>query len=76
MQRTIVAVYRGRTFSDVHIVAATDDPVIVRGVVRLLLEGVPTASDPAMDALEQGRRAALQRILEEQRAELDEEGAL
>lgn len=57
---TFVAVYRGPTIGEAHLIAVTTDPDLVREVVtRLLQARHEQASDPAVRALEAGRREAL-----------------
>ena len=57
---TFVAVYRGATIGEAHLLAVTTDPDLVRDVVRRLLgESHEAITDPAVRALEDGRRKAL-----------------
>ena len=63
---TFVAVYRGRTIGEAKLVAVSVEPALVAEVVARLLEGQrPRPGDSAIGFLEQGRRKALQAILNE-----------
>ena len=63
---TFVAVYRGATIGEAHLLAVSTDPDLVRQVVTRLLEARrEMAADPAVRALEHGRREALEAALPE-----------
>jgi hypothetical protein len=63
---TFVAVYRGATIGEAHLLAVSTDPDLVRDVVTRLLGDAPEAiADPAVRALEDGRREALQASIPE-----------
>lgn len=66
---TFIAVYRGPTIGEAHLLAVTTDPDLVREVVtRLLGSSDPAVSDPAVQALEKGRREALKMTIESSEA--------
>jgi hypothetical protein len=64
---TFIAVYRGRTIGESKLVAVTADPSIVGSIVEKILD-MPDApatnaeDDPALEALQQGKRQALRII--------------
>jgi hypothetical protein len=65
---THIAVYRGRTLKDAHIIAVSTDPEIVGYVAeRLLDQAIDPApeSDPVIKSLTSGRRRALRLIRRE-----------
>ena len=63
---TFVAVYRGPTVGEAHLLAVSTDPDIVGFVVsRLLSEDPEATADPAIRALEEGRREALEAAMPE-----------
>jgi len=63
---TFVAVYRGATIGEAHLIAVSTDPDLVREVVtRLLEERHDHPADPAVRALEAGRREALEASITE-----------
>jgi hypothetical protein len=58
---TFVAVYRGATIGEAHLLAVSTDPDLVGDVVRRLLSvDRQDFADPAVMALEDGRRDALE----------------
>ena len=63
---TFVAVYRGATISEAHLLAVSTDPDLVRDVVaRILGDRHEVITDPAVRALEEGRREALEASMPE-----------
>ena len=63
---TFVAVYRGATIGEAHLLAVSTDPDLVSDVVRRLLGSTHDSStDPAVRALEDGRREALEASIAE-----------
>ena len=64
---TFVAVYRGATISEAHLLAVSTDPDLVRDVVARILGGThEVITDPAVRALEAGRREALEASMPEE----------
>jgi hypothetical protein len=65
---TFIALYRGRTVSDAHLVAVSADPHLVAYVSGCLLQlppSEPGQADPVVGALERGRRRALRLVRRE-----------
>lgn len=63
---TFIAVYRGATIGEAHLLAVSTDLELVREVVTRLLGNSPDdIADPAVRALEEGRREALQASMPE-----------
>ena len=63
---TFVAIYRGATIGEAHLLAVSTDPDLVHHVVtRLLGSSRDAITDPAIRALEDGRREALEASLPE-----------
>lgn len=63
---TFVAVYRGATIGEAHLLAVSTDPDLVRDVVaRILGDRHEVITDPAVRALEEGRREALEASMPE-----------
>jgi alkylhydroperoxidase family enzyme len=63
---TFVAVYRGATIGEAHLLAVSTDRDLVRDVVtRLLGSSDEAITDPAVRALEDGRREALEASMPE-----------
>ncbi len=61
---TFLALYRGRTVGEAQMVAVTADPVIVAEFAERVLERTEEdeSPDPALRAIERGRRRALRII--------------
>ena len=67
---TFVAVYRGATIGEAHLLAVSTDPDLVRDVVtRILGNSGEAITDPAVRALEDGRREALEASMPETESE-------
>lgn len=65
---TILALYRGDSIASAKLIAVSADPALVAGVTRQLIgnaENLRDIDDPAVVAIERGRRQSLRRILEE-----------
>lgn len=61
---TFIAIYRGATIGEAHLLAVSADPALVQQVIRSLLRQRPVeAVDPAVRALERGRKEALRSAL-------------
>jgi len=62
---TFIAVYRGETIADARLIATSVDPALVAEVSSKLLADRAAAdqsADPAIAAIERGRRSALRVI--------------
>jgi hypothetical protein len=64
---TAVALLRGRSPHDLELVDLTTDSATARVVAQKLLRELPCGQDPVLDALDRGRRRALQLIAGETR---------
>lgn len=62
---TFLALYRGKTIGEAHLVATSADPALVNVVSAQLLARGKTHEDPVLAELEHGRRAALHLIKRE-----------
>ena len=63
---TLVAVYRGKTVGDAHLIAVSADPALVADVsARLLCTDQEGQPDEVVRSLEAGRRRALRQMLKE-----------
>ena len=61
---TFLAVYTGATIAEARLLAVSTDPTLVEEVVtRLLGEKLELSDDPAVRALDEGRRRALRTSL-------------
>jgi hypothetical protein len=58
----MVCLYRGRSVAEAKLIAVSTDSKIVGDLAGRLLQKGTTKSDPAVDALDQGRRKALRII--------------
>ena len=61
----MIALYRGTSLSDARLIAVSTDSGIVGDLAGRMLKSGPSRSDPAVDALDQGRRKALRIIKRE-----------
>lgn len=59
---TAVALLRGRSPHDLELVDLTTDSETARTVAQKLLRELPSAQDAVLDALDRGRRSALEII--------------
>jgi hypothetical protein len=63
---TFLALYRGQTVGDAKMVAVTADPLLIAYVATNLLDiSRQEDTDPVVNTLERGRRAALRLIRQE-----------
>ena len=62
---TFLALYRGKTIGEAHLVATRADPDLVNVVSTRLLALSGREKDPVVTQLEHGRRGALQLIKQE-----------
>jgi len=62
---TFVAIYRGQTVAEAKVIAVSADPLLVAEVSSKLLKKSASSGDRVITALENGRRSALNLILQE-----------
>lgn len=62
---TFVALYRGETIGGARLVAVSADPSVVSYVANRLITDQQASDDPAIGAIDRGRRAALRAIKQE-----------
>ena len=65
METTLIALYRGRTASDLRLVAASADRSLVHYVSSRLVESRNGEPDPALRSVKAGQRGALKIIAQE-----------
>ncbi len=71
----ILALYRGKTLSNVTTIAATSDPRLVRDFARrMLVAQKDNTDDASLQAILEGKRKALTAILNESDAIAEESG--
>ena len=61
---TFLAIYRGRSIREANIVAVTTEPDLVRDVAQQMLHSGKIDSDPVLNALQGGRKSALETIVD------------
>ncbi len=59
---TLIAIYRGDSIASARLVYVSADPVLAADIATRLLGDHPASPDPAVAAVEQGRRQALRVI--------------
>ena len=57
-----VAIYSGTNVSDASLVSASHDPALIKAVAEQLLLEIKDTTDPAANAIAEGRRKALKKI--------------
>jgi hypothetical protein len=62
---SFVALYRGKSLADSELVGVSNDPHLVGEVASTILQNQRPSSDPAMAAVSDGKRRALQIIKNE-----------
>jgi hypothetical protein len=64
----LLALYRGTSLSNAHLVAVTSDPHVISDLADRLIHATPSERDPVIQAVSSGRRKALKIIRDEARS--------